>query len=96
MATMQAADRRITFRLREDQKRQIEQAATVAGQSVSDFALSRLLDSAQQVLESHNVLVLSNQARDELLAALDSHEGPCEEVRRAAEWYKERRKQGGF
>ena len=96
MATLQATDTRITFRLRSDEKRQIEQAASLAGQTVSDFAVSRLLASAREVLGRHEVLVLSNQARDQLLAALDSEVGPNEELQRAARWYRARRAQGGF
>lgn len=47
-------------------------------------------------LAAEEDLLLSNQARDELLAALDSGEGRAEDVRLAAEWHRERRKRGGF
>ncbi len=79
---------RLDFRLDSEAKRVIEQAAALSGQTVKQFAVSTLLQSAEEVLERRRTIHLSNRDRDLFLALLDSDEGPNQELREAAERFK--------
>jgi len=85
-ATRQA---RLNFRLSAELKEMIEAAAAHRGQSVSDFAISTLVQSARGVIHEHDVTVLSNRDRDLFLALLDDAGAkPNEALKKAAERYK--------
>ena len=76
---------RLDFRITPENKRLIEQAAAVQGQSVTDFALHTLCQRAKKVLRDQRVLVLSDRDRDRFLAALDRPPVPNAKLRRAAQ-----------
>lgn len=81
-------DDRLDFRLNSEAKRVIEQAAALSGQTVKQFAVSTLLQSAEEVLERRRTIHLSSRDRDLFLALLDSDEGPNQALREAAERFK--------
>jgi uncharacterized protein (DUF1778 family) len=81
-------DDRLDFRLNSEAKRTIEQAAAVSGQTMKQFAVSTLVQSAEEVLERHRTIHLSNRDRDLFLALLDSDERPNDALREAAERFK--------
>lgn len=62
---------RLDMRLEHRAKTLIERAASLTGQTVTDFAVSNLVESALATIERHERLVLSNRDRDRFLAALD-------------------------
>ena len=62
---------RLNMRLPAELKTVIEAAAAHLGQSVSDYAVSTLVQSAQNVLHQHSVTVLSKRDRDIFVALLD-------------------------
>jgi uncharacterized protein (DUF1778 family) len=85
-ATRQA---RLNFRLPRELKEVIEAAAAHRGQSVSEFAVSTLAQSARGVIQEHDVTVLSNRDRDLFLSLLDDVDAkPNEALKKAAERYK--------
>lgn len=84
MATAQRNDVRLELHLQSDIKQIIEQAAHMSGQSVSEFAVSTLLQSATGILEKQQATQLSD--RD----LLDLDEPPNNALRQAAERYKRR------
>lgn len=84
----QRSDARLDFRLNQQIKEVIEQAALVSGQSVSDFAVSVLYHAAKEVLENEQTTRLSNRDRDLFLALLDSDARPNAALKRAAKRYK--------
>ena len=49
----------------------IERAASITGQTLTDFAISNLVQSAMETIERHERLVMSDRDRDRFLAALD-------------------------
>ena len=67
-------DARLNFRLPSDLKAIIEEAAATLGQSVSDFAVSTLVQSARSVLCEQSVTELTNRDRDIFVALLDDAE----------------------
>ena len=81
-------DNRLDFRLDSEAKRVIEQAAALSGQTIKQFAVSTLLQSAEEVLERRRTIHLSNRDRDLFLALLDADEEPNQALREAAERFK--------
>jgi uncharacterized protein (DUF1778 family) len=57
---------------------------------VSEFAVSSLVQSAQEVLEKHQNVTFSNRDFDAFLDAIESEEKPNEALKRAAERYQQR------
>lgn len=84
------ASSRLDFRIAPENKRVIEKAATINGQSVSDFAVSTLLKSAREVLERHGQTRLSERDRDAFLELLDNPPEPNEALREAVKNYRRR------
>jgi len=87
---------RLNFRLPQEKKRAIEQAAAIRGLSITDFAILTLYAEAQEVLKSEQVTILSDRDRDAFLEALDHPPKPNARILRAAEGYKAARKQGSL
>ena len=84
-----ARDARLNFRLSADLKEVIEEAAASLGQSVSDFAVSTLVQQARSVIEQRNVTTLSDRDRDRFIALLDDAEArPNAALVKAAKRYK--------
>jgi uncharacterized protein (DUF1778 family) len=90
MTTNARSDARLNFRLPNELKIVIEQAAGYLGQSVSEFAVSTLVRSAQNVIEQHDRTELSRKDRDKFLAMLDDVDAaPNAHLAGAAEVYKQ-------
>lgn len=76
---------RMHFRLPQTIKERIEKAAIVSGQTLTDFAVSVLASSAEQVLERNYITTLSDRDRDRFLAMIDADSEPNAALLRAAE-----------
>ena len=84
-------DARLNFRLPAELKETIEEAAAHLGQTVSDFAVSTLAQTARQVIQEHHVTRLSQQDRQRFAALLDDTDAePNRALTRAAKRYKQR------
>ena len=84
-------DARLNFRLPTEIKATIEEAAACLGQSVSDFAVSTLAQTARQVIQDREVTRLSQRDRDRFLALLDDTDiEPNAALIKAVKRYKER------
>ena len=83
-------EERINFRLEAQQKRLIEEAARLTGQSVTAFALSTLMRSAQELVERFGRTTLSDRDRDLFLALLDADDEPEPALLAAVADYKTR------
>jgi uncharacterized protein (DUF1778 family) len=81
------ANVRLDVRLPEDNKKLIEEAAGLLGQSVSAFTVTTLVREAEQVVQRYGTLRLSNRDRDAFLAALDNPPPPNAKLRKAARAY---------
>jgi uncharacterized protein (DUF1778 family) len=81
---------RLDFRLNTESKEIIEQAASASGQTVSEFAVSTLVRSAQEILDREQTLRFSNRDFDALLEAIDAGREPNDALKLAAERYKQR------
>jgi uncharacterized protein (DUF1778 family) len=89
VATTNKNDARLQLRLAADLKREIEEAAAHLGQSVSEFAISTLVQVARDVNEQQKITKLTNRDRDIFLAMLDDVDRePNKALIEAAEFYK--------
>ena len=85
-------DARLNFRLSSDLKQIIERAAAHTGQTVSDFAVSTLVQNARRVIEEHDRTELSRRDRDVFVNLLDdSKANPNRALAAAARKYKRQR-----
>lgn len=84
-------DARLDFRLSREHKRIIEQAATVTGQSLSDFAVASLVRAAQRTIDEATVTRLSMRDRNTFLKLIASDAKPNKALKAAAERYRKRR-----
>lgn len=83
------SDARIDFRLSSDLKKTIEDAAAKMGQSVSDFAISTLVQTARKILHDQQVTQLSERDRERFVAMLDDDSSqPNAALVKAAKRYK--------
>ena len=72
MATVTRNDARINVRLSSELKQTIEEAASVLGQTVSEFVISTVMQEARQVLQNAQITRLSNRDRDDFLKTLNA------------------------
>src|SRR5688572_18785599 len=79
---MSAQNARLDMRLRPEHKDLIEQAAAITGQTVTAFAMSALLEKAQQVLEREVFYTFSSRDRERFLQIVDRQE-PCPKLQEA-------------
>lgn len=81
----------MNFRLPAELKQTIEEAATLAGQTVSDFAISVLAVNSRQVVKEHDQTLLSNRDRERFMALLDQTDAkPNKTLSAAARRYKKK------
>jgi uncharacterized protein (DUF1778 family) len=64
-------DDRLELRLTKSQKQQIEQAASIAGRSVTEFSVPLLVNEAHEVIRQERELRMSKEAWNEFNAILD-------------------------
>lgn len=78
---------RIDFRTTRGNKELIERAASALGRSVSDFAVSTLVEAAGRVVREHDVLTLSMRDQIMLAEALLAPPAPPPRLAAAARRY---------
>ena len=66
------SDARLNFRLAGELKKTIEEAAAQMGQTVSDFAVSTLVQTARKVLQEQQATRLSERDRQLVMKMLDN------------------------
>jgi uncharacterized protein (DUF1778 family) len=79
---------RLDVRLTAELKKLIQEAATLSGRTVSDFAVATLADAAQRIIQQHSMTMLSDRDRDIFLKMLDADTKPNAALRRAAQHYR--------
>ena len=88
-------DARLNFRLPSELKQIIEQAAAHTGQTVSDYAVSILVQNARRVIEEHDRTVLTLRDREAFIKLLDDATAkPNRALAAAARKYKRQRADG--
>ncbi len=87
MATAAEKSERAEFRMAPEQKALMERAAALAGETLSGFGVSAILEKARQVIAQHETISVSDRDRDLLLALLDAPPGPSEKLMQAKQRY---------
>ena len=82
---------RIDFRLQSEHKALIERAASVHGQTVTQFAIAALVKAAHESIQQASLTELSTRDRDVFLQMLDSNAAPNAALKKAAKRYRSRR-----
>ena len=75
---------RVDIRTTNEIRSIIEQAATLQGLTVSEYAKAILVEHAREVIEQHETRRLSDRDRDLFLDMLDSPPAPNDALRAAA------------
>jgi uncharacterized protein (DUF1778 family) len=81
---------RLDVRLSRQLKELIQEAAELTGQSLTDFAVSTLAETARRIVQQNSMTVLSNRDRDVFLTLLDADDPPNEALRKAAKRFRKR------
>ena len=90
--TASGNDARLNFRLPSELKQLIEQAAAHTGQTVSDFAVSTLVQNARRVIEEYDRTELTRRDWDAFVDLLDNAKAsPNRSLVAAARKYKQQR-----
>jgi uncharacterized protein (DUF1778 family) len=74
---------RLDMRLTPDQKDLLERAATLSGQPLTGFAVSHLVECAQEILDRFQRTVLSRKDAGRFLDILDSDAEPAPALKAA-------------
>ncbi len=81
---MPSKTERLEVRLSPEHKRLIESAAVASGQPLSSFAVSQLIERAEEILARHHQTVLAGRDQKLFLEIIDSNDKPTAALRRAA------------
>jgi uncharacterized protein (DUF1778 family) len=81
-------DSRFNTRWTEEQKELIERAATLSGQSISQFVLNAAQHAAMETISQHEIIVLSSQDSLAVMEALRNPEPAGPALQRAAESHR--------
>lgn len=79
---------RLDIRLNPDTKELIQEAAMLRNQTVTQFVVSTLAESAGRVVAEHARAALSDLDRDLFLQLLDNAPAPNRALRKAAKTYR--------
>jgi uncharacterized protein (DUF1778 family) len=82
---------RLEARLTSEQKNLLQRAAEIEGRSLTDFVVSSAQTVAKQVIQEHELLILSAKDREVFISALLNPAPPNEKLRRAVRRYKLKR-----
>ncbi len=83
-------DARLEARVPAAQKSLLQQAASLAGRTLSEFVVASAHDAARQVLAEHESIRLSPEEQLAFVQALLNPPGPNARLQRAARAYRQR------
>lgn len=86
-----AAKERLEARISPEQKRLLQEAASLRGQSLTDFVVSSVQEAARRTVEEWQVISLSRRDRDLFVRTLLEAPAPNRNLRAAAERFRRRR-----
>ena len=85
-------DEKLQIRVDKSTKLKIEQAATYAQKTLSDFVLDNIVPVAERVISEHTTVELSARDWDKLMTALENPPEPNEALKKAAQRYHKLRR----
>ena len=79
---------RLSVRMSRDIKNRLGRAAVIRGQRVSDFIVTNLLPIAEEVIQEHQAVLVSERDYSAMMDALNNPPGPNDALLNAAKDYK--------
>ena len=79
---------RLEIRVTEEYKQNIETAAYLQGQNMTEYVLDVLAKASNQTIRQHQILELSKKDTEHFVDALLNSPPPSEQAIADAEWYK--------
>ncbi|MEW6737098.1 MAG: DUF1778 domain-containing protein [Acidobacteriota bacterium] len=79
---------KLQIRVDKSTKSKIEQAASYANKTLSDFVIENIVPVAERVIDEHTTIKLSARDWDKLMAALENPPEPNAALKKAAQRYK--------
>lgn len=79
---------RLEARINSEQKNLFQQAADLSGRSLTDFAISALLEVAKRIIQEHKIIRLSLQDQHTFATALSKPPKPNKRLLQAAKRYE--------
>lgn len=80
---------RLEVRVTEDYKKNIETAAYLRGQNMTEYVLDVLAEASNQTIRQHQLLELTKNDLNSFVDALLNPSVPTEQAINDAEWYKQ-------
>lgn len=84
-----ARNTRLEARVSSDQKKYFQQAANLAGRTLSEFVINSTQDAAARVIAANEVMVLSRQEQTAFVSSLLKPAQPGIRLRQAANRYRQ-------
>ena len=79
---------RLEVRVTEDYKKNIETAAYLRGQNMTEYVLDVLAEAANKTIRQHQILELTKKDINSFVDALTNPSAPTEQAVKDAQWYK--------
>ena len=79
-------EKRIEFRVPEEAKKTLEEAAKLSNVSLSAYILNICLKQAKIDLQQHETILLNDKERDNLMSALTNVDEPNEALKDLFKW----------
>lgn len=73
---------RVEFRMPQDLKREVEEAAALLGSTFTAFATQALVERAREVRREYGLTVLCDEARDSFVELMTDPPAPSEALRK--------------
>jgi uncharacterized protein (DUF1778 family) len=86
---LEARNKRLEARVTPAQKALIERAAALSGRTVTDFVVSSAQAAAEETIRTHEIIALTARESAAFVEALLNPPAPGENLRAAAQRYKE-------
>lgn len=86
---LEARNKRLEARVTPAQKALIERAAALSGRTVTDFVVSSVQAAAEETIRTHEIVALTARESAAFVEALLNPPAPGENLRAAAQRYKE-------
>jgi len=73
---------RFEFRIPQDLKKEIEEAAALSGASLTAFAIQALVERAREIKRQHGLTILCDEARDSFAEMMANPPAPSEALKK--------------
>ncbi|MEA5505121.1 DUF1778 domain-containing protein [Halotia wernerae UHCC 0503] len=80
---------RLEARISKEQKEIFQRAAEIQGRTLTDFVISSVMNVAKQIIQEHEMMILSRQDQEVFVEALLNPPEPSAKLKAAAQRYKQ-------